>query len=46
MRAYATRPDNTNRDIAYKPEASPLYDLAGQPAGDKTDHQNNQQAFI
>src|SRR5712691_11048054 len=36
------RPDNTNCDIAYKPEASSLYDFAGQPAGNKTDRQNNQ----
>jgi len=31
-------------DIAYKPEASPSYDFAGQPTGNKTHHQNNQQA--
>ena len=36
------RADNTNYDIAYKPEASPSYDFAGQPTGNKTHHQNNQ----
>ena len=37
---------NANRDIAYKPEARPSHDFAGQPTGNKTHHQNNQQAFI
>ena len=30
------RTDNTDCDIAYKPEASPSYDFAGQPTGNKT----------
>ena len=40
------RADNANCDIAYKSKTSALYDFASQPAGNKTDHQNNQQTFI
>jgi hypothetical protein len=33
------RTDDTDCDIAYKPEASPSYDFARQPTGNKTHHQ-------
>ena len=40
------RTDNTNRDIADKPEASPLHNFSGQPACNKANHQYDQKTFI
>jgi hypothetical protein len=33
--------DNSYYEIANKSETGPPYDLAGQPAGNKTNHQYN-----
>ena len=38
--------DNTYEEIADDSETGPPHDFAGQPAGNKTDHQYNQKIFI
>ena len=38
--------DNTYKEIADDSETGPAHDFAGQPAGNKTDHQYDQKTFI
>jgi hypothetical protein len=40
------RADNAYDEIADEPESGPPHDLAGQPAGHKTDHHYDQKTFI
>jgi hypothetical protein len=37
--------DDSNHQVAHKPEAGALNNLAGQPSSDETDHQEDNNAF-
>jgi hypothetical protein len=39
------RADYSDDEIADQSESGPAHDLAGQPAGEKTDHQDDQKTF-
>ena len=40
------RADDADDKIADQSEPGPAHDLAGQPAGEQTDHQDDQKTFI
>ena len=45
-KAREQRAGDADQDVADKAKAGAAHDLAGQPAGDKADKQNDQNAFV